>query len=226
MKRNSFNKWYWPILLLFILGGLFYHPAIGLLALVCMIAPVITAPVKGRMWCGRFCPRGSFFDQVLTRIGPKNRRIPQLLQRPEVRWTVFTGLMAFMSYNMYLTGGNIFGIGKVLFKMVLITTGAGIVLGVFFSPRSWCKICPMGSLAMLLSKGSKLSVRLSSTCRSCGVCAKKCPFGIPVHSFKTSGVVDHPDCLKCGICVSSCPVGALKLEKGARNLGTEELSIS
>ncbi|WP_083768468.1 4Fe-4S binding protein [Thermosediminibacter oceani] len=46
-----------------------------------MIPPVLTAFFKGRMWCGRFCPRGSFFDHVLARLGDRNRRIPQLVKK-------------------------------------------------------------------------------------------------------------------------------------------------
>lgn len=226
MKRNNFNKYYWPIILLFILGGLFYNPAIGLLAIICMVAPIVTAIFKGRMWCGRFCPRGSFFDQILTRIGAKNRKIPDFLKKPLVRWSVFVVLMGYMSYNMYLTEGNILAIGKVLFNMVLVTTGIGIILGYFYSPRSWCKICPMGTLAMLTSRGIKKPVQVSSACKSCGVCAKKCPFEITVNSYKNTGEVEDPDCLKCGICVSSCPVNALQLEENIAGLRSRESSSS
>lgn len=32
---------------------------------ICMLAPVLLAPFKGRYWCGNFCPRGSFYDNVI-----------------------------------------------------------------------------------------------------------------------------------------------------------------
>ncbi|MDK2822078.1 MAG: hypothetical protein PWP31_2043 [Clostridia bacterium] len=213
-KLNKYNKWYWPILMIFILAGLFYNPAIGLFALICMISPIIVGISKGRMWCGRFCPRGSFLDQILSKVGNPNRKIPKLFKNPLTRWVIFILLMSYMGYNVYLTGGNIFGIGRVLFKMVLITTIAGIVLGYFYNVRSWCKICPMGSLAMIVSKKNEYLVQVNpDICKNCGICSKNCNFEIPVNSFKISGQVEDPDCLKCSTCVSSCPVGALKLDQ-------------
>lgn len=54
----------------FLILGLI-NPAFGLLAVICMISPVATGFFKGRIWCGRYCPRGSFYDQVLARVGKK-----------------------------------------------------------------------------------------------------------------------------------------------------------
>ena len=45
---------YWIIIAYIILGWFF--PVIGLLALICMIGPVVTSIFKGRWWCGHVCP--------------------------------------------------------------------------------------------------------------------------------------------------------------------------
>ena len=45
---------YW-ILFAYLAIGYFY-PVIGLLALICMIAPVAFAVKRGRWWCGNACP--------------------------------------------------------------------------------------------------------------------------------------------------------------------------
>lgn len=210
VKTNVHNKWYWPVLFVFVLLGIYVSPKFGLVALVCMVAPVVIAPFKGRMWCGRFCPRGSFYDQILTRVGGKKRGIPTWSEQPWVRWLVFGGLMAFFSYNLYLARGNIYGIGRAFLNMVILTTAAGIVLGLIYSPRTWCKICPMGSLAMLLSRGGRAPVKVTaSDCITCGLCAKKCPIGISGYQYTDVGQINHPDCIKCDLCVNSCPTGAL-----------------
>ena len=47
---------YWIIIAYIILG--WFSPVIGLLALICMIGPVVTSIFKGRWWCGHVCPRG------------------------------------------------------------------------------------------------------------------------------------------------------------------------
>ena len=46
---------YWIIITYIILGWFF--PVIGLLALICMIGPVVTSIFKGRWWCGHVCAR-------------------------------------------------------------------------------------------------------------------------------------------------------------------------
>ncbi|MCG0275570.1 MAG: 4Fe-4S binding protein [Thermosediminibacteraceae bacterium] len=212
MIINNFNRLYWLLFVIFLILGL-VNSAFGLLAVVCMIAPVATGFFKGRMWCGRFCPRGSFYDQILARICKRKRGIPQLLKKHWVRWTVFVLLMVFMTYNLYQAEKTFSGIGSVLYTMVVLTTGIGAVLGYFFSPRSWCKICPMGTFAMVVGGGKKASLNLnSSRCKSCGICSRNCPMEIPVHSFKVEGKVNDPDCVKCGVCTLSCPVKALNFE--------------
>lgn len=223
MNRNCYNNWYWLLFVLFIVGGLLYSPAIGLLAIICMAAPVIMAIANGRLWCGRFCPRGSFYDHILARIGAPGREIPQLLKKPAARWTGLVMLLVLMGYNAYSTGGDILAAGKVLFTMVAVTTLAGILLGYFYSPRSWCAVCSVGTISMLLSKkGSRVAVQFRGNCRACGICAKHCPMDITVQTFKTAGEVTDPDCIKCGICVAACPFDALKIAKKEEMAGDSE----
>lgn len=217
MKINNYNRWIWLLFIIFLIFGLI-NPAFGLLAVICMISPVAAGFFKGRIWCGRYCPRGSFYDQVLGRIGKKNRRIPLLLKRAWVRWAVFVSLMAFMAYNLFQAEKTLTGIGAVFYTMVVVTTFIGTVLGYFFSPRSWCKICPIGTIAVLAQRGVKEPITLDSeSCISCGKCARGCPMEILVHSFKEDGKVLAPDCLKCGVCIQSCPVKALHFGTGRKN---------
>ena len=54
---------YWIIIAYIILGWFF--PVIGLLAIICMIGPVVTSIFKGRWWCGHVCPRGNMYLLIL-----------------------------------------------------------------------------------------------------------------------------------------------------------------
>ena len=56
---------YWIIIAYIIVG--WFYPVIGLLALICMIGPVMTSIWKGRWWCGNVCPRGNMYDRLLSK---------------------------------------------------------------------------------------------------------------------------------------------------------------
>ena len=60
-KRYGFS-----ILLLYLFAGFFVWPAIGVVALICMLAPVVVALYRDREWewCGSYCPRGSLKAHV------------------------------------------------------------------------------------------------------------------------------------------------------------------
>ena len=58
---------YWIIIAYIIIG--WFYPVIGLIALICMIGPVLTSIWRGRFWCGNVCPRGNLYDRLL----PKSR---------------------------------------------------------------------------------------------------------------------------------------------------------
>ena len=75
---------YWILIVYLIIGA--FYPIIGLLALVCMIAPIAFSLRRGRWWCGNACPRGNFYDRVLSKYSP-HKPIPAFLRSKG--WRVF-----------------------------------------------------------------------------------------------------------------------------------------
>ena len=53
---------YWILFAYLVIA--WFYPVIGLLALICMIGPVLTSIWRGRYWCGHVCPRGSMYDRL------------------------------------------------------------------------------------------------------------------------------------------------------------------
>ena len=101
------------------------YPLIGLLAVICMMAPVLLSFYKGRYWCGNFCPRGSFYDHVLAKISPE-KQIPSLFRQTNFRIAVLLVLMSAFSVQMYAAWGNLALVGAVFVRIILITTLIGI----------------------------------------------------------------------------------------------------
>lgn len=211
--KKFIHNWSWIILLVFCIAGLFV-PAVGVAAIICMLAPVAVAFFRGRLWCGNFCPRGSMNDIILSKISRK-LRIPGLLKKQWFRFMILILLMGAFAVQLTLAWGSIDAIGMVFVRMILITTVLAIILGTVYHHRTWCTICPMGTLASYaagvksISKRTKHVTFNAAACINCRICSKSCPMGIDVLKYKVQGSVVHPDCLKCEVCVDKCPKKAL-----------------
>ena len=64
---SGFRKYWWVMVLVVSLGGL-YYPLLGWLVFGFMVFFLTLSYFKGRYWCGNLCPRGSFNDEVVSRI--------------------------------------------------------------------------------------------------------------------------------------------------------------
>jgi ferredoxin-type protein NapH len=148
--RSPMQSYMFWVFLAFLAVGVFY-PAVGVIALTCMLAPVIVAFWRGRWWCGNVCPRGSFYDQLLRRISPQ-KKTPAFFRHPWFRAFMVAFIFVMFSVQMHAAWGNISAMGMVFLVLIGVTTLAAILLGLFFNSRTWCNFCPMGTLAMLVTR--------------------------------------------------------------------------
>ncbi|MFZ5639936.1 MAG: 4Fe-4S binding protein [Bacillota bacterium] len=142
----SVSDWVWIVLLGFLTLGWFYPP-IGIIAIICMAAPVVYGFLKGgRVWCGSFCPRGSFLGRLIGRMSSRSR-IPKLLASSYFRYGLLVFLLGNFGWGIYSAWGSPRLIGLVFLRLILITTLFAIALGIKYQPRTWCTVCPMGTLS-------------------------------------------------------------------------------
>lgn len=189
----------------FLAVGVFY-PAIGLLAIFCMLAPVVMAPFKGRYWCGNFCPRGSLYDNVIAKISP-GKPIPAFFRSKALRLAMIILIMTMFTVQTYYAWDDLAAMGKVFIRLILITTIVGVILGVIYHQRTWCTFCPMGTIASWFSV-RKRPLAVADSCVNCKLCSNACPLQLAPYTAK-SAVFDNPDCIKCGRCTAKCPKKAL-----------------
>lgn len=196
----------------------YFVPEVGVIALICMLGPVLMAVRKGRYWCGHYCPRGSLYDEVIARFSP-HKRIPKFVR---IKW--FRVFMLFFIFGMfgvqlYVNGWSWAGVGRTFWNMIFVTTVVGVVLGFIYAPRSWCTFCPMGTLSAWVAprrmKKGFSAVCVSATCQmKCKRCAKVCPMQLtPYDSRGDEQGYLHPDCIKCGRCVAACPTKVMSIKK-------------
>lgn len=211
MENNIHRYMYWLLLAFLVVG--FFYPPIGLIAIICMVAPVLVAFYKGRFWCGNFCPRGSFYDYILAKISPK-KSIPPIFKRTGLRVFMVLFIITVFTVQIYAAWGDLYAMGAVVIRLIIITTIVGVILGILYNQRTWCAFCPMGTLASWVSSAKKhMTLMVSDECVKCKLCEKVCPMQLKPYTAK--GKVEgfnHRDCLKCGRCVASCPKNALKFK--------------
>lgn len=207
-KNITIHSISWIGLPMFLITGIIF-PWAGAVAIICMAAPVFFAFSKGRYWCGNICPRGSFLDKFLKFI-PK-KPLPKFLNSSLSRWIFFTALMSSFTLQILISNGTPGSIGTVFVRMVLVTTLFALILGMLYGSRSWCAVCPMGTLSNLISRQDQSRSRApmimfkNDSCASCNLCGKSCPMKIRVLDHQIKGKIDHPDCIKCSRCASICP---------------------
>lgn len=206
------KKYSFMLLIAFIFLGLF-DLRFAVAAIICMIAPIILAIFKGRFWCGNICPRGNFYDNIVSRFSNK-RKPPKFLKSKYFRIAVIVFMFTMFGIGINKNWGNLYGIGMVFYRIIVVTTIVGIVLSFFYNHRTWCSFCPMGSIAAFISsiRGSKKVLEVSSSCVSCKICDKKCPMGISPYEYKGE-VLSHPDCIQCSNCAIACPKKSIGYNK-------------
>lgn len=162
MKKPIQSNMFW-VFFSFLAVGVFY-PVVGLIAIICMVAPVVVAFWRGRWWCGNACPRGSFYDHVMQRVAPR-KKTPAFFRHPIFRGGMVAFIMLMFGVQMYAAWGDLSAMGMVFLILIGVTTLVGVILSFFFQARTWCNFCPMGTLAMLVTRWRSRSLL---SCKNCG----------------------------------------------------------
>lgn len=209
---SLWKKYSFILLVAFILLGLI-DLRFAVVAVICMIAPIVVAIFKGRFWCGNLCPRGNFYDNIVSKFSNK-RKVPNFLKSNYFRIVLIIFMLSMFTLGIKKNWGNLYGIGIVFYRMIVVTTIVGIVLSLFYNHRTWCHFCPMGTIASFISRFRKKKkiLQVSSNCVSCKLCEKKCSLGIVPYEYK-GDLLNHPDCIQCGKCVMVCPKKAIGYDK-------------
>lgn len=209
-KRRMAKQIIMGMFFIFILIGGWRWPLLGYFIPVCMLLGIGIGLFRGRKWCDWFCPRGSFADTLFKAVSPK-REIPKIFKRLPLRIGFLSFLMAMMIIQIILRWPDPYKIGMFFVIMLTATTVLGIILALIFQQRTWCYICPIGSMANWVGRGKHLLRIDSKLCTECKACYKVCPIQVGAYRYKKDGieVVKDGDCLKCRLCVAGCPKKAL-----------------
>lgn len=160
MKKQTSKNWQhisWIIIVTFFILGIL-DTRFGILGFVCMGAPMYHAfKGEGKKHCAKFCPRGSFLGRFLQKIS-MNNPFPAKYRSRKVKHALLTIMVLMLSLSMIHSGFVFEAMAFALLRFMGMSFIVGILMGIFFKPRSWCQVCPMGHAAGLIAEYKKESV--------------------------------------------------------------------
>ncbi len=209
--RRHNLQWTLLFIVVITLGLGWKYTLLGYTVPMAMIAGIVGGFFRGRYVCGNICPRGSFADRLLS-IFSFQKPIPAFFMSMTFRWIVLALLVSFMMFQMvHKTVGMdwIHHIGKVFWRMCTVTTAIAVMFGIPIHQRTWCRFCPIGTLANVFGRGKYLLRINAKACKECKTCERVCSMGLNILPYKQEGRILDPDCIKCSECVWVCPKKAL-----------------
>lgn len=165
--------------LVYLVVGYFY-PAVGIVAIVCMVAPVAIAIYRGRWWCGNACPRGNAFDRLLAKYSP-HRPIPKFVRSFGFRLFVVLLVFSVFAVQMYLALGDVNAMGRAFWFVILVTTIVGVVLAFIYAQDLVYVLSHGDALVMAVASQGSLpkwftNIHVADTCQmKCKSCAAYAP---------------------------------------------------
>ncbi len=189
-------------------------------ALVLMVLGLLVAFLFGPIFCGYFCPLGTW-QEWIGKLGRKlfkkkyNRLVPPAADKylrylryivlaVVVYQTAVTAKLVFADADPYYALFN-FYTGEVALTAILILIAVTVLS--LFVERPWCKyFCPYGAMLGLFNLIRVFPVRRrEKTCINCKKCDVACPMNITVS---IGDAVRNHQCITCHECLSglACPV--------------------
>lgn len=138
------------VLYLSLLIFAWFLDSIAIFFVCCILVGVITAFFKGRFWCNWMCPRGQMYDYLLSKIS-RQVDYPEALKNSTLQFLIAFFIISLLIYNTAIKWGDWVAISKVFLMLITFTTVVGIIIGIFFHPRSWCQICTNATLVRNIS---------------------------------------------------------------------------
>lgn len=196
-----------PVAPLVVIGGYFW-PYLGFVAISLLTVMLVLVWFRGRYYCGWICAMGGFYERILAKVSLQKPMLP-LFKATWFKSLIFVLMMGLLLSRLVMSEGDPEKIGAVFVMMWTVSMGFAISLGLIWKPRSWCSVCPMGTMQGLLAPSTYL-IQVADNCKECGLCAKVCPIETNPAAFK-GGFVKSADCMRCLNCVENCPQYALSV---------------
>lgn len=152
MKRNGpgVRGWLSFAVSALVIGASVFWPWVGLAVPVLVVVAVVTNFWKPKVFCRSVCPRAGLLTGFVTPFS-RFRPLPARLSSPAVRQGACGLLMVCAVGQTARLWEQWQALGWFFWAICVGTLVLAILLGVFYKPRSWCAVCPVGTLQQTLS---------------------------------------------------------------------------
>ncbi|MGL1892561.1 MAG: hypothetical protein OCD02_13105 [Spirochaetaceae bacterium] len=146
----SFKNIRWVIIVAFFVLSII-NVWFGLLGFICMGLPIYQAARgRGKIHCKSHCPRGSFLSKIVSKVSLRNS-MPKFLLSKKVKNIIIILMITMLTLSIIHAGADPKKIAFSVFRLMGISFVFGIVMGIYYKPKSWCAICPMGHGTTLIT---------------------------------------------------------------------------
>lgn len=195
----------------------FIWPKIAYIPLILIPLMILSAFFWSRGFCGWVCPRAAFMERYFKYLS-FNKNTPMWMNLWWVSILVFVVLIGRVSYVGFSKGLLAAG-----FLLCVVPTIGALLFG-WYSPKSWCAICPTGTILKFVDRGI-FRVK-KNKCVQCGKCDVACPMSIKVSEVPENSYINAANCTQCGLCVPSCPIQSLEMPTNTKKDAKQENSLS
>lgn len=151
LKKRVHTDWSWILIILFFLLSI-VNVYFGFLGLICMTKPMYHAfKGRGKIHCSHYCPRGAILGKSLKNFS-FNKNLPDWMRTNFFKNTLIFLMLFMFAFSIFHSGGDMKKIAFAITRLMFASFAVGIIMGVFFKPRAWCQVCPMGTGTGYISK--------------------------------------------------------------------------
>jgi uncharacterized membrane protein len=86
--------------------------------------------------------------------------MPPFMNTKWFKYSLLIAMFSAFGHCFYQMGAGLENIASAILNMMIRSTLIGVIIGIVFMPRSWCKICPMGLMAGLIRDKGKLRTQM------------------------------------------------------------------
>ena len=151
LKRRVHTDWSWILMIAFFILSV-VNVYFGFFGLICMAKPMYHAfKGRGKIHCSHYCPRGAILGRGLKNFS-FNNNLPDWMRKKNFKNTIIILMVFMFGLSLIKAGGDLEKTAFAVTRLMIASTVVAVIMGIFFKPRAWCQVCPMGTGTGYISK--------------------------------------------------------------------------